>query len=63
MLSKKKPKYSAKNLFVALQAEINPLVNKLEYTNNKRSSKPSLPNVLELSKLLLPMIFSEFFLH
>ena len=32
---------------------------KLEYTNNKKSSKPSLPNVLEPSKLLLPTDFSE----
>ena len=29
MLSKRKPKYSAKNLSVALQAEIDPLVNKV----------------------------------
>ena len=35
MLSKRKPKYSAKNLSTVLQAEINPLVNKLEYTNIK----------------------------
>ena len=33
---------------------IDPLENELEYTNNKRLSKPSLPHVLELSKLLLP---------
>ena len=32
---------------------------KLEYTNNKKPFKPSLPNVLELSKLLLPTDFSE----
>ena len=32
---------------------------KLEYTNNKRPSKPSLPNVLESSKLLLPTDFLE----
>ena len=32
---------------------------KLEYTNNKIPSKPSLPNVLEPSKLLLPTDFSE----
>ena len=32
---------------------------KLEYTNNKRPSKPSLPNVLEPSNLLLPTNFSE----
>ena len=32
---------------------------KLEYTNNKRPSKPCLPNVFEPSKLLLPTDFSE----
>ena len=32
---------------------------KLEYTNNKRPSKPSLPNVLKPSKLLLPTHFSK----
>ena len=32
---------------------------KLEYTNNKRPSKSSLPYILELSKLLLPIDFSE----
>ena len=32
---------------------------KLEYTNNKKPSKPNLPNVLEPSKLLLPTDFSE----
>ena len=31
----------------------------LEYPNNKRLSKPSLPHVLEPSKLLLPTDFSE----
>ena len=46
MLSKRKPKNLAKNLFATLQVEINSPVNKLEYTNNKRHSKPSLPNVL-----------------
>ena len=35
---------------------------KLEYTNNKRPSKSSLPNVLEPSKLLLPTNFSESYL-
>ena len=38
---------------------IDPLENKLEYMNNKKPSKPSLPNVLEPSKLLLPTGFSE----
>ena len=37
MLSKRKLKYSAKNLSVALQAEIDPLVNKLEYMNIKKT--------------------------
>ena len=32
---------------------------KLEYTNNKRPSKASLPHVLEPSKLLLPTDFTE----
>ena len=32
-----KPKYSAKNLSVALQAKIDLLVNKLEYTNIKKT--------------------------
>ena len=33
MLSKRKPKDSAKNLFATIQVEIDSLVNKLEYTN------------------------------
>ena len=37
MLSKRKPKYSAKNLFVTLQVEIDLLVNKLEYMNIKKT--------------------------
>ena len=32
---------------------------KLEYTNNKRLSKPNLPHVLKPSKLLLPTHFSK----
>ena len=32
---------------------------KLEYMNKKRPFKPNLPNVLEPSKLLLPMDFSK----
>ena len=56
-MSKRKPKNSTKNLFATLQVEINPLVNKLEYTNNKRPSKPNLPNILEPSKFLLPTDF------
>ena len=36
---------------------------KLEYMNNKRSSKPSLFHVLEPAKLLLPTDFSESCLH
>ena len=63
MLSKRKPKNSVKNLSAILQVEIDPLVNKLKYMNNKRPSKPSLPNVLKLCKLLLPMDFSESYLH
>ena len=49
MLSKRKSKNSAKNLSSTLQVEIDPLVNKLEYTNNKRPSRPSLPNLSPLS--------------
>ena len=37
MLLKKKPKYLVKNFSTALQAEIDPLVNKLEYTNIKKT--------------------------
>ena len=37
MLSKRKPKCSAKNLSTALQAKIDPLMNKLEYTNIKKT--------------------------
>ena len=48
---------------MTLQVEIYLLVNKLEYTNNKRPSKPSLPNVLKPFKLLLPTDFLESCLH
>ena len=34
---REKPKNTAKNLFATLQFEINPLVNKLEYTNIKKT--------------------------
>ena len=37
MLSKRKPKYSVKNFFAAQQVKIDPLVNKLEYTNIKKA--------------------------
>ena len=37
MLLKRKLKYSAKNLSAALQAEIDLLVNKLEYMNIKKT--------------------------
>ena len=63
MLSKKKLKNLAKNLSAALQVKIDQLVYKLEYMNNKRPSNPSLPNVLEPFKLLLPMDFSKSCLH
>ena len=53
----------AKNLSMTLKIEIDPLVNKLEYTNNKRPSKPSLPNVFKPSKLLLLTDFIESYLH
>ena len=45
------------------EVEIDPLVNKLEYTNNKRPSKPSLSSVLEPSKLLLPTDFLKSCFH
>jgi len=48
MLSKRKPKNSTKNLFVTLQVKIIPLVNKLEYTNIKRT----------LQNLIYPMYLS-----
>ena len=57
MLLKRKSKNLVKNLYATLQVEIDPLLNKLEYMNNKRLSKPSLPNVLKPSKLLLPANF------
>ena len=47
MLLKRKSKNWTKNLSITLQVEIDPLVNKLEYTNNKIPFKPSLPIVLE----------------
>ena len=39
--------------------QIDPLENKLEYTNNKRPSKPTLSHVLKPSKLLLPTDFTK----
>ena len=63
MLSKRKLKNLAKNLYATLQVEIDPLVNKLEYKNIKRPSKSKLINVLEPSKLQLPTDFSETCLH
>ena len=41
MLSKRKPKYSMKNLSTTLQAEINPLVNKVE-VHKYQKDPPSL---------------------
>ena len=46
VLSKRKPKNLAKKLSTTLQVKIDPLVNKLEYTNNKNP-----PNILEPFKL------------
>ena len=54
MLSKRKPKNSAKNLSVALQAINDPLENQLRYMNSNRPSKPNLPNAPKPSKLLAP---------
>ena len=36
---KRKPKYSVKNLSTTFWAEIGPLVNKLEYTNMKKTTQ------------------------
>ena len=51
MLSKRKPKNSAKNLSVALQAINDPPENQLGYMNSNGPSKPNLPNA-KPSKLL-----------
>ena len=59
MLSKRKPKNSAKNLFAAVQAVIDSLDNQLGYMVSKRPSKPNLPIVPKPSKLLLQQGFSE----
>ena len=37
VLSKRKTKELGKNLFIALQAKIDSLVNKLEYKDNKKT--------------------------
>ena len=55
MLSKRKPKNSAKNLSAALQAVNNPLENQLEYINSNRLSKPNLLDAPKPSKLLAPI--------
>ena len=61
MLSKRKSKNSTKNLSTTLQVEIDPLMNKLEYMNNKRPFKPNLPNVLEPSNKVTPnYVFTNF---
>ena len=39
VLSKRKTKELGKNLFIALQAKIDSLVNKLEYKDNKKTLK------------------------
>ena len=58
MLSKRKPKYSTKNLSSALQAVNNPLENekrmKLGYMNSRKPSKPNLHSASKPSKLLAP---------
>ena len=59
MLSKRNPKNSVKNPSATLQVEIDPLENKIGVHENKRPSKPSILDVLEPSKLLLPTDFSE----
>ena len=53
MLSKRKPKNSAKNFFVALQAVNDPLKNQLGYMNSNKP-KPNLPNAPKPFKLLAP---------
>ena len=46
---REKPKNTAKNLFATLQFEINPLVNKLEYTNIKKTLQaPTTNRLLEI---------------
>ena len=52
MLSKRKLKNSAKNLFAALQAVNDPLENQLGYMNSNRFSKPNLPNAPKPTKFL-----------
>ena len=54
MLSKRKPKNLAKNLFADLQAVNDPFKNQLGYMNSNRPSKPNLPNAPKPSKLLAP---------
>ena len=56
MLSKRKLKYSMKNLSSALQTVNNPLENekimKLGYMNSKKPFKPNLPSAPKPSNLL-----------
>ena len=54
VLSKRKPKNSAKNLSVALQAVNDPLENQLRYMNSNRPSKPNLSYAPKPFKLLAP---------
>ena len=54
MLSNRKLKNSAKNLFAAFQAINDPLENQLGYMNSNKPSKPNLPNAPKPSKLLTP---------
>ena len=54
MLSNRKLKNSAKNLFTAFQAINDPLENQLGYMNSNKPSKPNLPNAPKPSKLLAP---------
>ena len=52
MLSKRKPKNSAKNLSATLEAVNDPLENQLGYINSNRPFKPNLPDAVKPSKLL-----------
>ena len=54
MLSNRKLKNSAKNLFAAFQAINDPLENQLGYMNSNKPSKSNLPNAPKPSKLLTP---------
>ena len=59
MLSKRKPKNLAKTSLSPSKWKIDPLDNRLGYTNRKRHSKLNLPNAPKPSNLLLQQGFSK----